>query len=290
MQPPPFAYRAYGLTVHADVALPGLRPGSPDAPADLVVAAGPVEGPSGFGRQRTVLRPPSGGALAVEDGRTITVDEAGSHPGYLRISAVTMGFAAALHQRGALVLHAGAVAVAGGAVAFVGHRGAGKSTTTTAMARAGHPLFTDDVLVVPDVAAPLVAPGYAAVKLLDDAATALFGDADALPEVYAGAGKRSWAPKTAPDAPVPLRAVYVLGFGGALRAERLVARDAVLALLPHVYTTVIDRATGGLPAQLGLVAGLAGAVPVFVLERPRDLAGLGAFTAFVADHAAALGA
>ena len=288
MQPPPFAYRAYGLTVHADLALPGLRPGAPGAPADLVVAAGPVEGPTGFAGTRTVLRPPSGGALAVEHGRTITLDEEGGHAAYLRIAAVTMGLATALHQRGALVLHAGAVVVAGGAVAFVGHRGAGKSTTTTAMARAGHPLVTDDVLVVPDVAAPVVAPGYAAVKLCDDAAAALFGAADALPELYAGAGKRSWAPAAAPAAPVPLRAVYVLGFGDALQAERLGARDAVLSLLPHVYTSLIDRATGGLPAQLGLCAGLAGRVPVFALERPRDLAGLGAFTDFIAAHAAAL--
>jgi hypothetical protein len=49
---------------------------------------------------------------------------------------------------GRVVLHGGAVAVAGSGVAFVGHSGAGKSTLTAAMALAGHHFLADEVVAV----------------------------------------------------------------------------------------------------------------------------------------------
>jgi hypothetical protein len=49
---------------------------------------------------------------------------------------------------GNVVLHGGAVDVGSRAVAFVGHSGAGKSTMTAAMARAGHHYLADEVVAV----------------------------------------------------------------------------------------------------------------------------------------------
>ena len=51
-----------------------------------------------------------------------------------------------LHQRGRMVLHASAVNINDGAVAFMGHNGAGKSTTTFSFMASGYPLVADDIL------------------------------------------------------------------------------------------------------------------------------------------------
>ena len=60
----------------------------------------------------------------------------------------TSGLNAIAYQRGLLPLHASAVAVGDGCVAFCGARGAGKSTLAAALAQAGYPLLSDDLLIV----------------------------------------------------------------------------------------------------------------------------------------------
>ena len=97
---------AYGLTIHSAWPLPELVPG--EAGEEVIVQIGYVEPPL-----RTFLLGP---ALAV-----------------------------LLHQRGRLVLHAGAVAVNGRVAAFLGGPSWGKSTTTAALDRRGHGIMADDV-------------------------------------------------------------------------------------------------------------------------------------------------
>ncbi len=53
-------------------------------------------------------------------------------------------FGALCHQRGITPLHASAIDVADGCVAFVGASGAGKSTLVAALARRGHQIIADD--------------------------------------------------------------------------------------------------------------------------------------------------
>ena len=48
------------------------------------------------------------------------------------------------------MLHGGAVDINGSAIAVVGHSGAGKSTFTAAMTRAGHRYLADEVVAVDD--------------------------------------------------------------------------------------------------------------------------------------------
>jgi hypothetical protein len=53
-----------------------------------------------------------------------------------------------LWSRGRLCLHGAAVGLPQGAVAFVGPSGSGKSTLAAAMMNAGHPLLTDELLIL----------------------------------------------------------------------------------------------------------------------------------------------
>jgi hypothetical protein len=73
------------------------------------------------------------GTLQVSHGRSIVVDadNADDRTAALWVLGPAMGVL--LQQRGVLVLHASAVTMDGGVVAFLGHSGWGKSTMAAAM-------------------------------------------------------------------------------------------------------------------------------------------------------------
>ena len=79
-----------------------------------------------------------------------------------------------LKRRGILALHGSAVAGPSGAIAFIGDRGSGKSTTAAALVAHGYTMLCDDI--VPIAGGPLVLPGIPRPKLLPDAYEALIGD------------------------------------------------------------------------------------------------------------------
>ncbi len=171
-----------------------------------------------------------------------------------------------LHLRGAPCLHASAVAVEGRAVAFLGHSGAGKSTTAAAFIRRGFRALTDDVLALdegkdsgfriqdsgnrdrgsgigdqgrlapsPQPLAPgfYVRPGHNLVRLWPDAVRALYGSEDALPRGTDTTDKRH-LDLTAQEGAfqseaLPLAAIYVL----ADRQPGLAAAASVMDLTGH---------------------------------------------------------
>ena len=93
----------------------------------------------------------------------------------LRLYLLGPALALLLHQRGFLVLHASAVSLDGGVVAFLGHSGHGKSTTAATLHARGAAIVADDVVAV-DLGAPggpAALPGFPLLKLWPDAVTAL---------------------------------------------------------------------------------------------------------------------
>ncbi len=75
-----------------------------------------------------------------------------------------------LYQIGFLVLHGSSIRVNNGAVAFLGYRGNGKSTTAINLYKKNYPLVTDDILCInfDDEGFPYVYPGYPHVRLSKD--------------------------------------------------------------------------------------------------------------------------
>ena len=72
----------------------------------------------------------------------------------------------AAQQRGELLLHASAVPIGDGVVAFTAPPGAGKSTLAASFALAGYPLCSDDVLPVRfEHSRPLATPFLPKMKL-----------------------------------------------------------------------------------------------------------------------------
>jgi hypothetical protein len=79
---------------------------------------------------------------------------------------------------GRVVLHASAVITSTGeAIAFTGESGAGKSTLATAFYHAGHPVITDDCLLL-EYRAPFVyaLPSYPSLRLWPDSVQAVMGE------------------------------------------------------------------------------------------------------------------
>lgn len=169
-----YRYDAYDLRISSDLELP-LR-GGPSGPVDVTIRAGePLSGPGPALRADSddvvaAMEIPGTGeywyvVTTVGAGYLIRVRGLGSFtidrelraiawavvPGKQQLAAVMLVgtvLALLLVLRGSLVLHASAVAVAGGALAFTGQSGRGKSTVAALCAAAGAAVVSDDVLLV----------------------------------------------------------------------------------------------------------------------------------------------
>ncbi|MBZ9760492.1 serine kinase [Mesorhizobium sp. CA8] len=280
-------YKAYGLVVSSEVALPELEPAAPATP-DLEIAVGPVDFPETashrataflFEATRQYLSWQAVGTFMIS-GRRIEVDPAP------RVDDPLLAFpllgpvmALALHQRGLLVLHASAIAVGGRSVIFMGDKGAGKSTTAGAMIRAGHRLLTDDVVALDlsDPERPMILPGFPQLKLAADAAGAIrLEQAEVRPQVHPQIDKAQHRLHDgfAAEA-VPVSRIYVLERGARAAISPLTGAAALPAIIKFSYITRFGRQA--LPgdfaaAHLRQCAHVAGRVGVSRLEVPAGLA------------------
>ncbi len=257
------------------------------------------------------------------DGSEFLVDRAGTRvwarwPANLPIGEIeiclfgpVVGFV--LHLRGTPCLHASAVVIDGRAVAFLGHSGAGKSTTAAAFVRRGFAALTDDVLALeveadavggssafarpgfgetPKDPPYIVRPGHNVVRLAPDAVRAIYGAEDALPHGGDTTDKRhlelTAGGNRFPAGPVPLGAIYVLrerrpDLDRPVVIADLKGHEALMALVARTYMNYVLDAELRTRA-LDVFARLAARVPVRQLTVRDAAADLGAVVdAIVAD-------
>ena len=292
----PFRGAAFGLVFASPERIPGMAPAPENAAADVEVRFSPV--PAGLtdiaanpgawtvlSRRRAVLDHRDIRVL-VEDGARVTVDVL--DPAARNVAGLLLGYGAALvilHQRALMPLHAAAVAGPAGAALLIGGPGAGKSTLAAQLARAGLALAGDDLVRVDFSApAPAVHRSAGGVKLFADSAARLAAGAPRLPgeagkEVLAfAAGDAPW--------PVPLRAVFLLGWLHPADATAEIAPVAPLQALPALRAAVarpeLVAPMGLEAAYVALLARLAAAVSCRRLHRPRSFAAAGAAVAAIA--------
>ena len=290
--------RIHGLVIRANVALPGIAPA--DAPsADVVLdlaerLADPVP---------TRIRYRSGGANDVtarveiaEDARGCTTFRYGdgtavdvdlrSHPARIRASIApgqtledlaaylygpVLGFI--LRARGRLAMHASCVRAGDGAVLLAGAPGAGKSTTAAALAMRGMAVVSDDLtaLALDGDEPPRAWPAFDHLRLWPDGERIVLGDGDRLERITPGWDKRRFPLEGAAfaDAPLPVRAVFVLGPRRVGRAvvRRLAPARAVVTLATLTYANyLLDPAMRA--DELMQLGALVRAVPVLSLVPP----------------------
>ena len=260
---------AYGLRVSAPWVLPELS--RLDGSSDVVVRLERPPGPSCQGDLR--FEWPTIGAFVIRGGVEILVTPA---PGvsYAALGHYLLGpvFAALLHQRGRVVLHASAVAVDGKAIAILGDSGAGKSTTAAAFLRHGHGFLADDVVALSPAAAGdlMIVPAFPQLKLWPDAADAL-GPVAGGRRVFPGVDKcampvrSSFVPR-----PLPLARAYVLDPGPLASVEPLTGATGLVALMRHTYGRQVLYAHRA-ASLFAECADVARRVPVRRLSAPRSL-------------------
>lgn len=232
-----FHYKAFGLEISSEIELPGMIEGSgiPDVKIiqgevdQSLVTEAEVEGPNYLVTGQDVyLWWDDIGKVRISKGELVTVEPVADLEGSdeLNLIPFILGpvMALMLHQRGFLVLHGSAVNISHGkskvlpngfpsAVAFLGHRGNGKSTTAIHLYVAGYPLVADDILAIKfsEDGKPVVYPGYPHVRLSDEAYHQVKGNTDILTPIRTLAGKVfcDASCEFSPE-PVNLERIYVI--------------------------------------------------------------------------------
>jgi hypothetical protein len=279
-------YRAFGLEIRSEIDLPELVHVASNAVVDTEVLLGSVEGPLPVNEPRVVRFERPGAYLAWSnigrfrvEGTRIIVDPLTDDPRAIRFALLGPVLAAMLQLRGIPLLHGSAVAIEDQAIAFIGRKRAGKSTTAAAFVAAGGRMLSDDILPLSRDGADLsLTPGFPALKLEPTVHRALLRD---LP-IVGGEGmglndKVLVSDGTASSANLPIRAMFVLDPDAPAEPVRLLPAAALRELLQHGYA--LKFADGALsdgqaPALFETCARLAGESLVFRAGPFNDLAAL----------------
>lgn len=177
---------------------------------------------------------------------------------------------------GHIVLHAALVDVGGAGVLLLGDSGAGKSTLAALLHASGHPVLSDDAVMLDSKGGVLLARGtYPSIRLYPDAHHgAMGGHADILGPVASYTDKlRIALPASCSGRQLPIRAVYQLGpdlpAGHDPRVEALSPRVACISLLRQAFAVDLRDPLQMWPI-LRFHGQLAASVPVFQLAYPRQ--------------------
>ncbi|HEY1751138.1 MAG TPA: hypothetical protein VGG29_07735 [Caulobacteraceae bacterium] len=297
-------YRICGLSAASSIELPGLEPTAPVAAPDVVIRQDetPRRLPSPSAEWPTwqvqddqlLLDVPGIVRFHLIGGREIVFEPAA--PAVMAdvpIFITHTAFGIALQQRGAIALHASAVAVGGKAVMFLGPSGAGKSTLAAALAQRGHAVIADDLCVLSrdGAGAPSLHGDGAQLQLWAQAIDRLGLAGAQGPPVRPALQKHHMATPLAAAGPWPLAAIYALREARPPHRpgiERPNVVDAAVLVRRSAYRSLLARA----PNQKGLyfmaATGAANTPGVFEFTREHDFARIPAGLDALAAHWAQL--
>jgi hypothetical protein len=190
-------------------------------------------------------------------------------------------------------LHGSALAMDGRAIAFLGQKGAGKSTLSAALVKAGWPMLADDHVALwprpgqssgQGVTQVWVEPGAPRLRLWPTSLPIVDLQAEELPRLYSFQEKRlvaqvSEAGQAAEFQAValPLGAVYLLEARDPtctqVSVTRLNPKEALFALLQKRFSAV-NVSPEHAAAELSVLSQIAQEIPVLRLHRPDGLESL----------------
>jgi hypothetical protein len=217
--------------------------------------------------------------LLVRNGREILVDQIpGSDDQLTNLLISGTGLGIILHQLKRVTLHASAAITDHGAVAFLGQKGMGKSTTVANMMKNGYPMITDDVLpVVTSTAPPWTSPGEKIFKLWPDSASATIGqDHPHLKELYDGTEKRVGEKDDVLPQTIPINSLYFLEYSkkeqeNTVSIDKISKSQSHIQLVKNSYSLRFLGKEGVYPWYFESINKIISEVPSFRLTRTPDL-------------------
>lgn len=256
-----FHYTAHGLNIKSEIIFPELMKSSNDT--DILIRYGDFGYSSREIISEGVFRIASHYILTensvyliwnhidicqIHKGQEIIVNSrTGIDETFLRALILGPALGILLHQRGKLVLHASAVNINDSAVAFMGHNGAGKSTTTFAFIDNGHPLISDDILSIDfRNGLPVVYPGLPRIKLWPESLEISRKNMKSFP-IHPESRKRSCFVDDFHNRDIYLKHIYVIENRANTFLEELEPQAALIELIRNSYCANIfqnsDQAT-----------------------------------------------
>ncbi|OXM85211.1 aldolase [Paenibacillus rigui] len=279
-------YKAFGLHISSDIALPELpaiQPlaqksdvdieSEPHAPFRFELEAIPykhvVEG------NAVMVYIPDTAYFRISEGNRITVASVpGADEDLIRLYILGTCMGALLMQRRMMPLHGSAIAIDGKAYAFVGESGAGKSTLASAFLNQGYPLLSDDLIAVSlseQDGTAYVTPAFPQQKLWEDSLHQLGRSTDPYRSIYGRETKFS-VPVTSNyfAEPLPLAGVFELV---KTEEERIDLRpipklDRLQTLYCHTFRQFLIPRLGLMEWHFQISAALIQQIRMYQLRRP----------------------
>jgi len=279
-------YHAFGLNIHSEIELPGLpSQGEAHLPAQIKIRLGQLpEHLSGATSTRRYFEASAGqllvhiqgvGRILVENGEYITYEpQNGAEPSNTRLALINLGISALFHQRGALTLHASAIATPSGAVLFCGKRRAGKSTLAAGLRQHGWNLVCDDKAAMqPENEQVIVTPSFPELRLWQDAIDHLGVRAKIMEKIPEMEKFNISLESGFHASPLPLRAIYLLESGElpTIQFSPITGMNKFQALKQHTYANQFLKGMELLPAHFRLTSFIAQKIPVTKITRPSQI-------------------
>jgi hypothetical protein len=279
-----YRYTGFSLTFDSELELPELAEGH--AAPEVIIRRGQVDPADMFSAPDDEVISRSVAQFRIRGGREIVVDAIpDADPGALRASLLGKVMAYLLRQRGWLPLHASAVEILGSvrggvekqssAVLFLGHSGAGKSTTAAAFHARGYPVIADDLGAVKSLDGSVLLHGtWSGLRLLADA-LAVIGTSSS-PACFLDYKHVFRLERRGSDAPIPIKRIYFLEYrdnqkGPRIHAEAIRGFPAVALLNSNSYLESSRSSDELLQLNLERAASIAPATRIYRLFRPRSL-------------------
>ncbi len=298
-----FHYSAFGLTIESDFCLPELFELSDSGISDVrITRVSAVDAPAipndsfSFDRPGCTVNVSPGfvsyvwtdiGRVVVRNGKEVTVNRApGAADEDLAPFLTGAVLGNLLEQRGKMVLHGSAVSIDGVGVAFLGEKGAGKSTLALYLEKHGCPLLTDDLLPVTVVGDQVqMIPGPGQIKVWPDSAVSAGLTLEAMPKISKFADKRSYRCSTGgSDRPVKVDRIYILTEEPKIRIRRIDLPAAFIELTRHAYISRYLQATGRYADHFKEGSAIVRTIPIFRLGRPHDFNCLPSVSSALMNH------
>lgn len=249
-----YSYSLYGLRVSSELEINGISEEqfpSHDVFVELADDGSREEPPESFDIH---IFWPDIGQFRIRDGSKISVVLAEDYD-RRDFRNVLLGtcLATLLYQQGFTVIHGSVVSANNRATAFIGSKGAGKSTTLAGLIAAGRRFVADDILAVGfEDGRPFAIPAFPLAKLEPHWVNHSFpGEPAKNPET--GRGKYYYDVSEVFDPePVPISSINVLDTDGSdgVETEVMTGHEAVMTLIKHAWPTRL-RASSAVSERIG---------------------------------------